>query len=432
MHTTRIAALTAVSTLTMALGLVGSGGAMAQPAGTPETKAAAVIRPAIVYLETTVTASGFQAVARCTGFVVNSDGYIATAGHCVDAGYHAGDIAQASGVDTSTVLAEIDQTGISVSVLGAGQSGEDVKPIPASVLDVRPLGEGDVALLKVEAENLPSAELSDGSDPAVGTPVLAVGYPQSTDEVTDFTLEPTAKSGTISAIKSVDKAPVYEVSAAMSKGMSGGPTVDLEGRVLGVNSFAPADEEQAFNYIAPVSGLLELLAGAGVEPGLSPADASYRAGVDSYYAGDYSAAVENFDSALGLSPSYPNAFEMRTESVRQREEFGDKTSRGFQPWMFIVIGVVIVGLATAGLIYYLRTHGSGGSDAELPGGAMPAGSAPPPAPPMGGAAPPTAPAPAAGATTATMPQDTGTHCNNCGFTLSPGQTFCGRCGKSQH
>ncbi len=286
MHANRIVELTTADTLTVTLGLVGSDGAQGQPAGTPETKAAVVIRPAI-------------------------------AGHCVDAGFHADDISQASGADTGTVQEEIDQAGI--SVLGAGQTGENIKPIPAGVLDVRPLDEGDVALLKVEADNLPSAELGDGSDPAVGTPVLAAGFPQSTDE--------------------------------------------------------------------------------------------------------YSTAIEKFDSTLGLSPSYPNAFEMRTDSVRQREQFGDNISRGLQPWMF----VVIVGLAAAGLIYYPHTHGTGGSDAELPGGTLPAGSAPPPTPPMGGGAP-TQPAPAPvspAATTATTPQDTG-------FALGPGQTFGGRCGKSQH
>jgi hypothetical protein len=208
--------------------------------------------------------------------------------------------------------------------------------------------------------------------------------------------------------------------------------VDLDGRVLGINSFAPNDEEQAFNYIAPVSGLQELLADAGVEAGLSQADTSYRAGVDSYFAGDYSKAVEEFDSALALSPSYPNAFDLRTDSVRRRQEFGDTSSRGFQPWMFIVIGVVVVGLAGAGLVYYLRTHRTGGSDAEIPGGAMPAGSAPPPAGPPAGAAP-TAPYPAnPSGTTQTLPQTSETNCSNCGFGLSPGQMFCGRCGKSQH
>ena len=59
----------------------------------------------------------------------------------------------------------------------------DVKPLPARVLDFRPLGEGDVALLKVELGNkiVPAAELSPSAEPQVGDPILAVGYPESTE-----------------------------------------------------------------------------------------------------------------------------------------------------------------------------------------------------------------------------------------------------------
>jgi protein-S-isoprenylcysteine O-methyltransferase Ste14 len=39
-----------------------------------------------------------------------------------------------------------------------------------------------------------------------------------------------------------------------------------------------------------------------------------------------------------------------------------------EPWMFIMIGVVVVGLAAAGLVYFVRTHRTGGSDGEILGG----------------------------------------------------------------
>ena len=140
-----------------------------------------------------------------------------------------------------------------IFVSGAGQRGVDVKPLPARVLDFRPLGEGDVALLKVELGNkiVPAAELSRHAEPQVGDPILAVGYPASTEKVTDFSLEPAVKSGTVSAKQTWETQPIFQVSAPMTQGMSGGPTVDLHGRVIGLNSFSPADEHQAFNYIAP-------------------------------------------------------------------------------------------------------------------------------------------------------------------------------------
>ena len=233
---------------------------------------------------------------------------------------------------------------------GAGQRGKDVTPLPARVLDVRPLGEGDVALLKVElgGKLIPAAELSADAAPQVGDPILAVGYPASTDDVTDFSLDPTVKSGTVSATETVETQPIFQVSAPMTQGMSGGPTVDLEGRVIGVNSFSPAGEDQAFNYISPVQGLKELLARNGVVPELSPADAAYRSGLDNYFEGNYTDAIANFDNALALSPQYPGAFEMRTDAVRLRAEVGDAGSGGPKPWMFVLAFVVIAALIGGG------------------------------------------------------------------------------------
>ena len=52
--------------------------------------------------------------------------------------------------------------------------------MPANVVDFRPLGKGDVALLKVDKHNLPSSELATDADVSIGTSVLAVGFPEST------------------------------------------------------------------------------------------------------------------------------------------------------------------------------------------------------------------------------------------------------------
>src|SRR5688572_13338833 len=90
----------------LAAGIVmsGSGTAWAEeadgrPAPTPEERAAALARPAVVYLEQHWKGfvfdesgnpfnggSAYELTTRCTGFGVAPSGYIATAGHCVDPG----------------------------------------------------------------------------------------------------------------------------------------------------------------------------------------------------------------------------------------------------------------------------------------------------------------------------------------------------------
>lgn len=396
-----------------------------QPVDSPEVRAAATIRPAIVYIETVFggytldsagrIVAGDQASGvsrRCTGFIVREDGYIGTAAHCLEL------------EDPTTGSADSQQPPV-VLVSGAGQTGDDVKPVPARIVDARPFGEGDVALLKVELQDLPAAELATEPDLRVGTPILSVGYPASADTVTDYSLEPTSKSGSVSAVKELRTQTVYEVSAPMSKGMSGGPTVDLQGRVVGVNSYGIPGETQPFNYIVPVAGISELLASAGVEAELSAADEAYRAGLDSYYSGNYTDAIENFDSALTQSPSYPGAFELRRDSVQLREELGGGES-SFLPWILVAGGVVVAGLIVAGIVVFLRSR-SQDQSAPAPVGAWHGQPPPQSGPPSAG----TGPQQNAPPMNAPPPGASGVRCTNCGFDLAPGQGFCPRCGKPQ-
>ncbi len=125
--------------------------------------------------------------------------------------------------------------------------------------------------------------------------------------MTGPSLDPTNKSGKVSKKSTVEGSPVYEIDAAISEGMSGGPTVDLGGKVIGVNSFGPVGEPQAFNFVAPADGLATMLVGKGVKATLGPADVSYRRGLDRYYAGHYTDAIKDFDQTLAMSPDYPGA-----------------------------------------------------------------------------------------------------------------------------
>ena len=81
--------------------------------------------------------------------------------------------------------------------------------MPAGVVDFRPLSKGDVALLKVDKRNLPSSELATDGEVGVGTPVLAVGYPEPTARLTGPSLDPTNKSGKVSK-KNVDDPWAFE------------------------------------------------------------------------------------------------------------------------------------------------------------------------------------------------------------------------------
>ena len=337
-----------------------SAGASPQQA-TPTERAAAEVRPAIVYVTEKFSAyvadetgtyfnngNPYELTATCTGFGVNPDGYVATAGHCLDTyspnGIKGDFIAAVAKEVVATIpnvtLQEAVEFGTAnwtvegkakgsaidtqiAVVTGSVQGGGKPQVLPARLVDIRPFTQGDVALLKVETTDLPTVELAGDADVQIGTPLLSIGYPASADAVTDPSLEPSNKDGQVSAKKTVGSVPVYETSAALTPGMSGGPTVDLEGRVLGINSFMPAGESQAFNFVAPASGLTELLSRNGVRNELGPDDKAFRAALDAYYAGHYTDAIAGFDKLLQVAPQHAQAVQYRTLAAKARDRFGD-------------------------------------------------------------------------------------------------------------
>lgn len=377
-------------------------------ATTPVQKAENLIRPAVVYIEGDLSAyvgdnNGFfndidqpvKLTYSCTGFVVNPSGYVATAGHCADLGPegarrdilesvvqgiakkdptinvdHAMNIAMSNWkVEGQNAGSPIDQT---IRVARGGGSGQKAQVLPARVVEARPVSQGDVALLKVEAADMPSSELAGSGDVQVGQQVVSVGYPASTEQITDFSLEPDYKDGTISAKKTDATVPVYETNAALSPGMSGGPTVGLDGRTLGINSRLPAGETQAFNFIAPATGLTELLNRNGIKAELGPLDVQYHSGLDDYYAGHYTSAISTFDKILALSPTYQQAAEFKANATKARAQFGDVSTSSGSHTLWYVLGAVVLLLAAGaavGAILLMRRRRSPANAG--PGGAPP-------------------------------------------------------------
>lgn len=365
-----------------------------RPQANPEEKAAAMIRPAVMYLAGQSygavrlpdgqilsqfgpgTTMPFIATWACTAFVVNPDGWVATAGHCVDPDSAKLLILKRAVKEYMTQFPDAPEArdpaatlewlqknakvegntpdrGPEVSLaLTYGTGTKVAGKAAANVVDFRPLGKGDVALLKVDKHNLPSSELATDAEVSIGTSVLAVGFSQSTENVTGPTLDPTNKSGKVSKKSTMGSAAEYEIDAAVSEGMSGGPTVALNGKVIGVNSFAPIGEPQPFNFVAPSDGLAAILASKGVKATLGPADAYYRTGLKHYYAGQYTEAIADFDQALSMSPDYPGLVDLRTSAANLRQQHGDfSVLSGTNLLWYTVGGVVVVLAVAAGLTF---------------------------------------------------------------------------------
>jgi putative serine protease PepD len=162
------------------------------------------VMPSVV----TVQGVGRQSDSLGSGFVLTADGYILTNEH---------------------VLAEVPDNAIRVTL-------SDTTSLPARVVGRD--RESDLAVLKVERDDLSPVELADSDGVAVGDSVLAIGAP--------LALPGTVTFGIVSALdrtietRDVGGAQRYyaaiQTDAAINKGNSGGPLFDLSGRVIGVNS----------------------------------------------------------------------------------------------------------------------------------------------------------------------------------------------------
>ncbi len=156
--------------------------------------------------------------ASGSGFFISGDGYIVTNNHVVEN-------AEKITVRTS------DERSLAGRIIGRDP-------------------DTDLAVIKVEGRNFPFVSFEDRAKPRVGDWVVAVGNP--------FNLGGTATAGIVSAIARPQVSgsgyvDYMQIDAPINRGNSGGPTFDLHGRVVGVNSaiFSPSGGSVGIGFDIP-------------------------------------------------------------------------------------------------------------------------------------------------------------------------------------
>ena len=163
-----------------------------------------------------VVAESGESKGEGTGFIVRSDGIIVTNFHVVE------------GASKLTVLTSADD------------------PVH---YDARLIGgdvQADIAVLKVDATDLPAVPLGNSNDLQLGQPVVAIGYalglsggPSVTDGiVSSLTRQITVPDDRCTECSNGQRVytHVIQTDAAINPGNSGGPLVNLAGQVVGINS----------------------------------------------------------------------------------------------------------------------------------------------------------------------------------------------------
>ncbi len=226
----------------------------------------------------------------CTGFFISSSADIATAGHCVEmsdnkriaAIDHVIDEQELTGADgrpldprrlswVTRMVSQQASVGQPDGIDGGPLSGK--RMVRAQIVAQQPFENGDHALLHVtNLSGTPALKIASNA-PTTGDSVVSIGFPGSVAGAADVSRQPPSfKPGTVSSgTVTGSGAPNTEISSAMTQGMSGGPTVNLRGEVLGVNSFTLRGEAQAFNFITDTDTMRRFFSTQGVTLSTAPA-----------------------------------------------------------------------------------------------------------------------------------------------------------------
>ena len=160
-----------------------------------------------------------------SGFVITSDGFVVTNNHVID------------GATKIQVSFDGDETKYDAKLIGTDQRT-------------------DIAVIKIESnKTFPTIKLSD-KEPRVGDWALAVGNP--------FGLGGTVTAGIVSALaRDIGSGPYdyLQIDAAVNRGNSGGPTVDVDGNVIGVNTaiFSPSGGNVGIAFAVPAKTVKEVV-----------------------------------------------------------------------------------------------------------------------------------------------------------------------------
>lgn len=234
----------------------------------------------------------------CTGWYASKQAHIVTAGHCVDPnqgrevilnGYlkeqNATDLADKAMANWQ-VEGETKGSPVGRSVRAIQPNGVDGATITSAttveVVDFKPTDNGDVALLHVPnmTKETPGMVIAQNS-PKVGDAVTSIGFPGDLQDVADQSqiAHASFKAGTVSSQQVTPQGvTTLEISAPLAPGMSGGPTVNKDEQVVGVNS-AGLTTEANFNFITNTTDLRSFLISHNVPLIAPPAPPGGMAGV---------------------------------------------------------------------------------------------------------------------------------------------------------
>jgi S1-C subfamily serine protease len=214
----------------------------------------------------------------------------------------------------------------------------------------------DLALLRIEAADMPMLALGDSVALKIGDRLSVIGFPNvvmSHELLRPENVQASVTHGSVSGFKQ-DRTnqSVIQTDAAAEAGTSGGPVVDVAGRVIGVMTAVTEGEGgavQGFNFVIPVAAVQDFLSGTTVAlDETSRFNTAWNAGLSLFFAGHYSRATPYFAEANRLLPELPDLQRISTENAARA------TTQPLLPWGAVGAGLVAASAAGYGVLLGVR------------------------------------------------------------------------------
>ena len=200
---------------------------------TPAVRVARTVGPAVVGITNKAVAHdifnrAFETEGVGSGVIFKSDGYIITNNHV---------IAGAKEI----IVSLSDGNSVNGTIIGTDEMT-------------------DIAVVKVDAKDLPVAELGDSDEVVVGEPAIAIGNPMGLEFQGSVTV------GVISALnRTLDlndrRVKLFQTDAPISPGNSGGALVNADGEVIGINSIKLATNGvEGMGFAIPINTVKTIVA----------------------------------------------------------------------------------------------------------------------------------------------------------------------------
>jgi S1-C subfamily serine protease len=296
-----------------------------------------------------------------TGWFVRASGWVVTSAQLVAAAHRpppsllaqreAHAVTEACGAGARGSARAVPETSISV-LLSNGLK------LPATVVKYR--ADEDLALLRLEAADMPALRLADSASLQIGDRIHIVGFPGVvvSHELLNATatMEASITNGAVSGFRQ-DRGgrPVIQTDAAAGWGDSGAPVLNSNGDVVGVLTFGAGASEtlgtpiQGFNFVVPSSTVATFLEDTPVprdEP--SRFNAAWQAGLREYFAGYHRRARAHLAEADRLLPELPDVRRVSADNQARL------ASQPWLPWRRIAVGMLVLSAAGYAALFAQR------------------------------------------------------------------------------